>query len=93
MGDVPDRWQRAVTTQLCVWLQVSVLLRYLADKGGAAGWHLTSQQMSALQHELQPQVCAHCSAHVTRGTPSILRPADENLRLLFLHSPTLTCLR
>ena len=49
-----------VTAQLCVWLQVSVLLRYLADKGGAAGWHLTSQQASALQHELQPQVRVHC---------------------------------
>jgi hypothetical protein len=55
---VPDCWRRAMTIQLCVWLQVSVLLHYLANKGGAAGWHLTSQQVSALEHELQPQVRA-----------------------------------
>ena len=53
-----------MTGHPCIWLQVSVLLRYLASKGGAAGWHLTAQQASALEQELQPQVHAHCAAHI-----------------------------
>lgn len=35
------------------------MLRFLADKRGAAGWHLTPQQASALQQELLPQAIAH----------------------------------
>lgn len=39
-------------------LQVGVLLRFLADTRGAAGWHLTAQQATALQQELLPQALA-----------------------------------